>query len=190
MPDDAMNLFSSTDLKRWIEENKPRFDPPYKTNHVIAHHDDFIVMILRGPNARLDFHIEAGEEFFYQIEGDIEIHLKPGTGRREIVKVRAGEMFLCPAGLPHSPRRPEGSWGLVIERRRKADENEEFIWFCERCDEKVLARTVIQGDPAAQVRRIYETFNAETTIRTCGACGYVFPPTPMVERLSFVGPHR
>jgi 3-hydroxyanthranilate 3,4-dioxygenase len=183
-----MNPLSSTDLKRWIEENKQLFDPPYKTNRVVAHHEDFIVMILRGPNARLDFHIEAGEELFYQIEGDIEIHLKPATGHRQIVKVRAGELFLCPGRLAHSPRRPEGSWGLVVERSRKPDESEEFVWFCERCDEKVLARTVVQGDIAAQVRNIYEMFNADPAVRTCKRCGYMFPPTPVAERLSFVEP--
>ena len=185
-----MHPLSSTDLRRWIEENKQLFDPPYKTNRVVAHHADFIVMILRGPNARLDFHVEAGEELFYQIEGDIEVHLKPESGPRQIVKVGAGEIFLCPAGLAHSPRRPEGSWGLVVERSRKPDEHEEFIWFCERCDEQVLARTVVQGDIAAQVRSIYETFNADPAIRTCRHCGYVFPRTPVAERLSFVDQRR
>ncbi len=137
-----------TDLKRWIEENRDLFNPPFKTNRVIAHRDEFIVMILAGPNARLDFHREPG--------------------------------------LAHSPRRGEGTWGLVIERKRKASESEEFLWFCERCDESVLARTVTQGDVPAQVRAIYEAFNADAALRTCRSCGYVFPAMPVGERLNFL----
>jgi 3-hydroxyanthranilate 3,4-dioxygenase len=45
--------FSATDLKRWIEENKHLLKPPHKTNRVLAHSQDFIVMILHGPNTRL-----------------------------------------------------------------------------------------------------------------------------------------
>ena len=178
--------FSSTDLIRWIAENRHLFQPPHKTNRVLAHYKEFIVMILHGPNTRLDFHIEPGEEFFYQIHGDIELHLKPDNERRQAVKIREGEIFLCPGGLAHSPRRGEGTWGLVIERKRASSENEEFVWFCEQCDEKVLAQTVLQGDVASQVTKVYEAFNADPKIRTCKKCGYIFPTTPMAERLGFL----
>jgi len=175
-----------TDLKHWIDENRHLFNPPFKTNRVIAHHDEFIVMVLAGPNMRLDFHREPGEEFFYQIHGDIELHLKPEKERRRVVRIREGEVFLCPADLAHSPRRGEGTWGLVIERKRRETEREEFLWFCERCDETVLKRTVTQGDVSAQVRAIYETFNADAALRTCKSCGYVFPAMPVGERLNFL----
>lgn len=145
-------------------------------------------MILHGPNRRLDFHIEPGDEFFYQIQGDIELHLKPEDRRRQVIEIREGEIFLCPGNLAHSPRRPQNSWGLVIERKRKAEENEEFAWFCEKCDQKVLSRTVVQGDIGSQVSKIYEEFNADPEIRTCAKCGYVFPQTPMAERLGFLQP--
>jgi 3-hydroxyanthranilate 3,4-dioxygenase len=181
-----MTPLSSTDLKRWVEENRHLFQPPYKTNRVLAYHKDFIVMVLHGPNTRLDFHIEPGEEFFYQIHGGIELHLKSEDQPRQVVRIGEGEIFLCPGGLAHSPRRGEGTWGLVIERKRKQDENEEFAWFCEQCDQKVLSRTVIQGDVAAQVTKIYEEFNANPALRTCKKCGYTFPTTPMAERLGFL----
>jgi 3-hydroxyanthranilate 3,4-dioxygenase len=181
-------VFSSIDLKRWVNENSHLFRPPHRTNHVLAHNDDFIVMVLHGPNMRLDFHIEPGEEFFYQIKGDIEIHLKPDGQRRQVVAVREGEMFLCPGGLAHSPRRAQQTWGLVIERRRKPDEMEEFAWFCESCDEKVLSRIVRQTDVAAQVSKIYAEFNSSLALRTCRRCGYRFPETAMAERLGFLEP--
>ncbi len=181
-----MELFSSYHLKRWVEENQNLFSPPYKTNRVLVHHGDFIVMILRGPNVRLDFHLEPADEFFYQIQGDIELHLKPADSRREVVKIREGEVFLCPGGLAHSPRRGADTWGLVIERKRRSEETEQFLWFCEKCDEMVNVETVVQGDIAGQVARIYEAFNRNPRLRTCRRCGYVFPPTPMAERLGFL----
>ena len=181
-----MNILSTFHLKRWVEENKHLFSPPAKTNRVLVHYDEFIVMVLRGPNSRLDFHVEPGEEFFYQIEGDIELHLKPGKERRQIVKICEGEIFVCPGNLPHSPRRDENTWGLVIERKRRREENEAFVWFCERCDHQVLEETVAQGDIAAQVTKIYAAFNANAAARTCKHCGYVFPQTPMAERLGFL----
>jgi 3-hydroxyanthranilate 3,4-dioxygenase len=183
-----LNPFSATELKRWIEDNRHFFNPPYRTNRVIAQDRDFVVLMLHGPNARLDFHLEPGEEFFHQIHGEIELHIKPEGERRQVVKIREGEIFLCPGGMPHSPRRGEGTWGLVIERKRKPDEQETFLWFCENCDQKLLSRTMVPGDVAAQVARLYEAFNADPELRTCKSCGYVFPMTPIAERLSFLQP--
>jgi len=185
-----MELISTYHLKRWVEENTELFNPPFMTNRTLVHHKDFIVMILRGPNTRLDFHVEQGEEFFYQIEGDIELHLKPPDERRQVVKIREGEIFLCPGGLAHSPRRGTGTWGLVIERKRRSEENEEFVWFCEKCDKKVHSQTVIQEGIPEQVRRLYEAFNSDLSLRTCSNCRYEFPQTPMAERLGFLESKR
>ncbi len=181
-----MDMFSTYHLKQWLEKNHALFAPPYKTNRLLVHEKDFMVMILRGPNTRLDFHVEPGDEFFYQIEGGIDLHIKPAGERRQIVTIREGEIFLCPGGLAHSPRRGADTSGLVIERKRRPDENEEFVWFCEKCDEKVTSERVAQGNIAAQVARIYEAFNSDARLRSCRRCGYVFPPTPMAERLGFL----
>jgi 3-hydroxyanthranilate 3,4-dioxygenase len=153
---------------------------------LLIHHEEFLVMILRGPNVRLDFHVEPGDEFFYQIEGAMELHVKPQGERRQIVTIQEGEIFVCPGGVPHSPRRGENTWGLVIERKRKADENEKFVWYCESCDEEVLSEGLVQGDIAAQVTKIYQAFNAGAGVRTCKNCGFVFPQTPLAERLGFL----
>jgi 3-hydroxyanthranilate 3,4-dioxygenase len=181
-----MDLLSTYHLKRWIADNQSYFTPPFRTNRLLVQHQDFLVMILRGPNSRFDFHIEPGDEFFYQIEGDMELHLKPDGEPRRVVRIKEGEIFVCPGGLPHSPRRFDNTWGLVIERKRKPDEKEEFAWFCEQCDAPVLSRVVKQGDIATQVAAAYSEFNADKGLRTCRACGYVFPETPMAERLGFL----
>ena len=69
-------------------------------------------MILRGPNTRLDFHIEPGDEFFYQVEGDMELHLKAPGERRQVVAIKEGEIFVCPGGLliPRGDLRIPGVW--------------------------------------------------------------------------------
>jgi 3-hydroxyanthranilate 3,4-dioxygenase len=181
-----MDLLNTYHLKRWVEENKDYFNPPLRTNRLIVSHKDFLVMILRGPNTRLDFHIEPGDEFFYQVEGDMELHLKPEGERRQIVKIGEGEIFVSPGGVPHSPRRFENTWGLVIERKRRPEEKEEFAWFCEKCDELMLSRAMNQNNIPAQVSAVYEEFNRNEQLRKCRACGYIFPQTPMAERLGFL----
>lgn len=185
-----MELLSTYHLRKWVKENESLFNPPFRTNKLLVHHKDFLVMMLRGPNTRLDFHIEPGDEFFYQVEGEMELHLKPEGERREVVRIKEGEIFVCPGGLPHSPRRFENTWGLVIERKRRDEEKEEFAWFCEKCDELVLSRIVNQGNIPSQVSAVYGEFNADAKLRTCRACGYVFPETPMAERLSFLEPKK
>ena len=119
-----MELLSTFHLKRWVEDNR---DPTStrRSERIVSSlpqglpRDD-----LRGPNTRLDFHIEPGDEFFYQVEGGMELHLKAPGERRQIVEIREGEIFVCPGGLPHSPRRFEDTWGLVIERKRRPEETE------------------------------------------------------------------
>lgn len=182
----AVELLSTYHLKQWVEANQDYFNPPFRTNRLIVSHKDFLVMILRGPNTRLDFHIEPGDEFFYQVEGDMELHLKAPGERRQIIEIKEGEIFVCPGGLAHSPRRYENTWGLVIERKRRPEEREEFAWFCEECDASVLSRVMEQGNIPAQVSQVYQEFNDNEKLRSCNACGYVFPQTPMAERLGFL----
>jgi 3-hydroxyanthranilate 3,4-dioxygenase len=116
----------------------------------------------------------------------MELVVKPEGERRQTVQIKEGEIFLCPGGVPHSPRRFENTWGLVIERKRRSEEQEEFVWFCEQCDALVLSRVVNQGNIPAQVTAVYTEFNNDPRLRTCKSCGYVFPETPMAERLSFL----
>jgi 3-hydroxyanthranilate 3,4-dioxygenase len=185
-----MEHLSTYHLKKWVEENQSYFNPPFRTNKLLVQQKDFLVMIIRGPNTRLDFHIEPGDEFFYQVEGEMELVLKPEGERRQSVRIKEGEIFVCPGGLPHSPRRFENTWGLVIERKRRQDEKEEFAWFCEKCDDLVLSRVVTQGDIPSQVSAVYSEFNSDEKIRTCKSCGYKFPETPMAERLTFLDPKK
>ncbi|PYL38445.1 MAG: 3-hydroxyanthranilate 3,4-dioxygenase, partial [Verrucomicrobia bacterium] len=57
-------------LENWIEENREKFKPPV-SNCYLYDGRDFFVMVIKGPNARNDFHLVDSEEYFYQLKGDI-----------------------------------------------------------------------------------------------------------------------
>ena len=50
--------------------------------------------------------------------------------RQKEIPIKAGEMFLLPGRVPHSPRRYPGSMGLVIERERESDERDALRYYC------------------------------------------------------------
>ncbi len=103
-------------LHRWIEQNRDLLKPPVG-NKLLFEDSGFIIMAVGGPNSRKDYHHDPSEEFFFQIEGNMVLKTVQ-DGRLVDVPIREGEMYLLPAEVPHSPQRPAGSVGLVVERRR------------------------------------------------------------------------
>src|SRR5439155_6922860 len=89
--------------------------PAQATRRQQTHLDgDYLVMVVGGPNQRADYHINPGPELFFQVEGDIVLKVME-DGKPRDVPIRQGELFLLPAGVPHSPQRPAGTVGLVVE---------------------------------------------------------------------------
>ena len=105
-------------LTAWIEENRELLKPPVGNKNLYVESGDYIVMIVAGPNARKDYHYNETEELFYQLEGHITVRIQE-NGEAIDMKLGPGDMYLHPAGVPHSPMREAGSLGLVIERKRK-----------------------------------------------------------------------
>ncbi len=138
-------------LKRWIDENRHLLKPPVG-NKMVWQDTEFQVMIVGGPNARKDYHIEDGEELFFQIEGDI---------------------FLLPPHVPHSPQRPAGTVGMVVERMRAPKEIDHLTWFCENCGALLYDATLHCKDLGTQLKPIIEAFFADEVKRTCRTCGKV-----------------
>src|SRR5499427_525236 len=160
-------------LMQWIEANAQAFLPPVANKEVFPE-SEFIFQIIRGPNARNDFHIDPGDEIFYQLAGDITVQIMD-NGKRRDVAVREGEVFLCPAGTPHCPVRPPGTWGLVIERKRRPDELDRLAWFCPGCQAKLHEEVFSCADIEVQLKEIIERFNASEERRTCRRCRAVLP---------------
>jgi 3-hydroxyanthranilate 3,4-dioxygenase len=77
------------------------------------HAPQFKVMLVGGPNTRTDFHIEDGEEWFYQLQGDMNLKVVDLDGRACDLPIRQGDCFLLPPGMPHSPQRLANTVGAI-----------------------------------------------------------------------------
>ncbi|XP_030051651.1 3-hydroxyanthranilate 3,4-dioxygenase isoform X2 [Microcaecilia unicolor] len=113
-------------VRKWVEDNKPCFLPPVCNK--LMHSSQLKVMFVGGPNQRKDYHIEEGEELFYQVKGDICLKIIQHDKHRDIY-IREGEMFLLPARIPHSPQRFADTVGLVFERERLKTETDGLRFF-------------------------------------------------------------
>ena len=101
-------------LKKWIEENRSLLQPPVGNKNLYVESEDYVIMIVGGPNARKDYHYNETEEWFFQVEGSVMIGVQE-DGKAIDIEVKEGEMFLLPPRTPHQPRRGEGTVGIVIE---------------------------------------------------------------------------
>ncbi|GIX48805.1 MAG: 3-hydroxyanthranilate 3,4-dioxygenase [Candidatus Tectimicrobiota bacterium] len=161
-------------LQEWIDAHREALRPPVG-NKVIWEDSEFIVMVVGGPNARNDFHIDPGDEVFYQLQGNIVVEIIDAQGQRRPCRLRAGDVMLCPAMTPHSPQRGPDTLGLVIERKRRPEEKDGFAWFCERCNAKLHEVWLSLQDLEGQLKAVMEAFYADERRRTCTACGAVLP---------------
>jgi 3-hydroxyanthranilate 3,4-dioxygenase len=170
-----MHKFQAFSFKQWIDDHRHLLKPPVGNKMVFEETDDFIVMVVGGPNARKDFHYNEGEEFFYQLEGDIT--LKVMDGKKVVdIPIRQGDIYLLPPKVPHSPQRPANTVGLVIERKRSAGEKDGFQWYCENCGEKLYDEYFKLENIVTQLPPIMERFFQNEENRTCKNCGAVMEP--------------
>ncbi len=159
-------------IKQWIDDNRHLLKPPVGNMQVYKGNDDFIVMVVGGPNNRKDYHWEEGEEFFYQLEGDIVVKIIE-DGKPVDIHINEGEIFLLPPRVPHSPQRPANSVGIVIERYRKEHEQDGFLWYCENCNHKLYEEYFALTDIVTQLPKVMQTFYDSEELRTCKNCGTV-----------------
>jgi len=155
-------------LRKWIDDNRAAWGQ----RRVMWQDSDFIAFVTRGPNRRKDYHVNPGDEIFYQLEGELNLHYLEG-GKHELAVLNAGDIFLLPKSVPHSPRRAEGSWTLVVERKRGADEMDRFMWPCENCGNKLYETAVRFDDPGDAVKTATDSLKKDPSLATCKNCGQV-----------------
>src|SRR5436190_12953461 len=166
------------DLENWIEENRGKFKPPV-SNRYLYDGRDFFVMVIKGPNARNDFHLVDSEEYFYQLKGDIKVRIREGDRIVDHI-VRQGETFFIPPNVPHSPQRPPDTIGVVVERRRPPGEKEHVIFYCENCGALVQDIHFDCADIVEHFSQAMLDFWNDDARRTCKKCGKkVEKPEPM-----------
>lgn len=159
-------------LQAWIEEHRHLLKPP--VGNKVIHAGDFIVMVVGGPNQRTDFHWDEGAEWFYQLEGEMVLKIQEDGAVRDI-PIRAGEIFLLPPRVPHSPQRMPDSIGLVIERRRLPHENDGLLWYCEACNHLLYETYFPLKNIEADFPPVFDHFYSSRALRTCGQCGHLNP---------------
>lgn len=166
-----MEQRTAFNFKSWINKHRHLLKPPVG-NQVVWKDTEFIIMVVGGPNARKDYHFNEGEEFFYQLEGNITLKLME-NGKPRDVKIKQGDIFLLPPRTPHSPQRPAKTVGLVVERKRKAGELDGFMWFCEKCHAKMYEEFMPLSDIVAQLPQVFDRYYGNLANCTCKNCGSV-----------------
>ncbi|MHC5310677.1 3-hydroxyanthranilate 3,4-dioxygenase [Myroides sp. LJL116] len=165
-----MTVKPAFNIYKWIEENKHLLQPPVGNKNIYPLSDDYIVMVVGGPNARKDFHYNESEEFFFQLQGTIYIDIQENNQRKRIT-LEAGDIFLLPPKVPHLPIRTKDSVGLVVEQKRKAANSKDgLIWYCENCNEKLYEVYFVLEDIETDFLKHFETFYNSLELRTCKSC--------------------
>ncbi len=165
-------------LNKWVDENRELLKPPVGNKNLYKEAGDYIVMIVGGPNARKDYHYNETEELFYQLEGEIEVHVQD-EGQKRTMKLGPGDMYLHPAKVPHSPARGENSIGLVVERKRNDLEGKDgLLWFCDNCNTKLHEVYFTLEDVETDFFKHFEKFYGSEELRTCSNCGTVMETDP------------
>jgi 3-hydroxyanthranilate 3,4-dioxygenase len=170
----------SFNLQKFVAEHRHEWDDNKTLRKLVWEDSDYIVMLQHGPTSDQQFHVNQGDEIFYQVEGELNFHYFTPEGQRELMVVGPGEMFHLTRDVPHSPRRPPGSWTLVVERKRREDERDGWIWFCEKCNHKLHETRVQSGGPQEPVPGRVSPWMAEarqklTEMGQCPQCGEPVP---------------
>lgn len=170
--------FSVKNLLQWVEENKNTLKPPVG-NKEIYPGGDFIVMVVGGPNARKDYHYNETPEFYYQIQGNIVLKIIE-NGEFKDIHINEGDIYLLNSFTPHSPQRPAGTIGLVIEQKRPKEMLDGFQWYCEKCQQFLYEEKVNVGNIVTQLPEVFNRFYGNVENCTCKKCGNVIEK-PMLK---------
>jgi len=169
-----MTVAKPFNLKKWIDENRNLLKPPVGNKNLYPVGEDYIVMVVGGPNARKDYHYNETEELFYQLEGNITVRIQD-EGAAVDIHLGPGDMFLLPAKVPHSPMRSEGSVGLVIERVREESHQDGLMWFCDNCNNKLYETYFPLNNIEKDFLPRFSEFYHSKELRTCNKCGTEMP---------------
>ena len=167
-----MEIKKPFNSQKWIDENRHLLKPPVGNKNLYIESEDYIVMIVAGPNARKDYHYNETEELFYQIEGDIIVKTQQG-GKLVEHEIKEGEMFLLPPKIPHSPVRSEGSIGLVIERKRTTKHKDGLMWFSDTANELLYEEYFHLTNVEKDFLPVFKRFYSNEKLRTCPKTGEI-----------------
>ncbi|KAI9778604.1 MAG: 3-hydroxyanthranilic acid dioxygenase [Geoglossum umbratile] len=138
-------------------------------------------MIVGGPNARTDYHINETAEWFYQYKGAMLLKVVD-DGKFRDINIGEGEMFLLPPNTPHNPVRFADTVGIVIEQPRPEGSLDRLRWYCQECGEKVHESAFHCTDLGTQIKDAVNAFRDDTEARTCKKCGALADVVPKAQQ--------
>lgn len=163
-----------------LDENSHLLKPPI--NNYCVHSDPLTVMIVGGPNARTDYHINETPEFFYQYKGRMLLKIVEDGKFRDIY-IDQEELFLLPANTPHNPVRFADTVGLVIEQPRPQGAIDRLRWYCQACAEIVHEASFKCTDLGSQIKDAVNAFRDSPQLRKCAKCGETCDVAPKPEAM-------
>ncbi|MFD2168338.1 3-hydroxyanthranilate 3,4-dioxygenase [Thalassotalea euphylliae] len=166
-------------LQQWIEAHRDALKPPV-CNKQVFEQDDFIVMIVGGPNNRTDYHYNETPELFYQLEGEMVLKIIDQSGEQDEFKdipINAGEIFLLPPKVLHSPQRMAGSIGMVVEQKRADGQLDALEWFCANCNTPLYRESFALANIEQDLPKVFNNFYQNPTNCTCSECGTIASKT-------------
>ena len=169
---------SPINLENWIEENREKFKPPV-SNRYLYDGRDFFVMVIKGPNARNDFHQVDSEEYFYQLKGDIKVRIRGKATRSSTISCARGNVLHSAERSARAVRpRTRSAWSWN-GGARLANTSTSFS------TAKTAARIVEDidfdcGDIVEHFSKAMLDFWNDDARRTCKKCGQKVPkPEPV-----------
>lgn len=139
-------------------------------------------MIVGGPNARTDYHINETPEFFYQYKGRMLLKTVQDNKFKDVY-INEGELFLLPANTPHNPVRFENTVGVVIEQPRPEASVDRLRWYCQNCGDQVHEAAFHCTDLGTQIKAAVQGFESNDNARKCKKCGEVCDVAPKAEAM-------
>jgi 3-hydroxyanthranilate 3,4-dioxygenase len=166
-------------LNQWIEKNRHLLKPPVGNKNIYVDSEDYIVMIVAGPNARKDYHYNETEELFYQLEGNIKVIIQE-NGERKEMELNAGDMYLHPsknAAFTHTLRKFHRFSHRTQTRRKRFKDG--LLWFCENCNHKLHEVYFELQNIEKDFLPHYQHFYNSKDLRTCKKCGTIMETDPI-----------
>ncbi|TAQ89708.1 hypothetical protein B7494_g1979 [Chlorociboria aeruginascens] len=169
-------IHNPLNMPKWLAENSHLLKPPI--NNYCVYNEDVTVMIVGGPNARTDYHINETAEWFYQYKGAMMLKVVDEGIFRDLI-IREGEMFLLPPNTPHNPVRFADTVGIVLEQKRPEESIDRLRWYCTSCHEIVDEAAFHCTDLGTQIKEAVNAFKGSEERRKCTNCGVMAEAAPL-----------
>lgn len=89
------------------------------------------------------------------------------------IPINAGEIFLLPPKVLHSPQRSENSVGMVVEQKRLANQRDALHWFCQHCQHPLYQESFCLDNIEKDLPKVFNNFYNNSKHCTCTQCGAV-----------------